>query len=395
VPNRFKYLLYIHDLLSDTAPITLLTTSANSAANPQPIRGFDIGTGSSAIYPLLGCATFPSWTFLASEADTLSHSFAAKNISANSLENRIQLLKTEFHDDLLAPLHDSHGDGTETYDFTMLNPPFYESAEEMASSTEKKALPPHSFCTGSENEMVTRGGEIAFVSSLIASSSLPENRNRVRWFTSMLGKFSSLEPLIEELGMRGVDNYAVHDLVMGGKTRRWVLAWSWMDWRPGVELSRDMASLEKRLLPPKTETSFVLQQLEVDGDAEEDNKSVEVGRRAVEEALSMPGLMKGGWKAEGGTEHIVCSSSGNVWSRAARRKRKRDEIEEPTETSGNQYLFAVKITVRMTGTGAEQKTVVRVRWSKGHDHVLYESFCGMLKRQIGRISQVEQQAHRT
>lgn len=79
-------------------------------------------------------------------------------------------------------------------DFTMCNPPFYGSAEEIASSEAGKArlpfavsmlcLPVSRFvhttsstdrrndvrvqvCTGAENEMITPGGEVAFVSRMI------------------------------------------------------------------------------------------------------------------------------------------------------------------------------------------------------------------------------------
>ena len=51
-----------------------------------------------------------------------------------------------------------------------------------------------------------------------------------------------------------------------------------------------------------------------------------------------------------------------------------DEDDEPEPALG------FKLEIRQ-GEEAEN-TEVRCRWLKGGDHVLFESFCGMLKRQI-------------
>lgn len=87
----------------------------------------------------------------------------------------------------------------------------------------------------------------------------------------------------------------------------------------------------------------------------------------------------------------------NVWSRAARRKRRlqsslashgndameiddahrrakshNDETMDIDEEQEDVISLAVKITA--------YENKVEVRWLKGYDSVLYESFCGMLKR---------------
>lgn len=73
------------------------------------------------------------------------------------------------------------------YAFCMCNPPFYESQEEVDQGLENKELEPssvsiitshhHTFdslmvkiCTGSENEMITPGGELQFISQIINES---------------------------------------------------------------------------------------------------------------------------------------------------------------------------------------------------------------------------------
>ena len=78
--------------------------------------------------------------------------------------------------------------------------------------------------------MVTPGGEVAFVSRMIDESRVL--KDRCQWYTSMLGKYSSVEIVIENLRGAGVDNWAVKDLVQGSKTKRWAVAWSWGSMRP-------------------------------------------------------------------------------------------------------------------------------------------------------------------
>lgn len=74
---------------------------------------------------------------------------------------------------------------------------------------------------------------------------------------------------------------------------------------------------------------------------------------------------------------------GNVWSRFARRKRQRVEACTegdpcPAEAKygrdvGEGVALGVRISLLPT-------CEVQTRWLKGADVVLYESFCGMLKR---------------
>ena len=127
----------------------------------------------------------------------------------------------------------------------MCNPPFYASEEEQLLAAAFKKRPPHSACTGAAIEMVTPGGEIAFVSRMIVESK--KLNDLCQWYTSMLGKYSSVEVILDRLGKAGVHNWAVRDLVQGNKTKRWAVAWSWGDMRPnnvylltGPAVLRDM-----------------------------------------------------------------------------------------------------------------------------------------------------------
>lgn len=141
-------------------------------------------------------------------------------------------------------------------DFTLCNPPFYTSAEDLISSASLKQRPPFTACTGSETEMVCKGGEVSFVSQMIVESL--QLRDGVQWYTSMLGKFSSLSKVIEQLKEYKVDNYAVTEFIQGTRTRRWAVAWSFNDRRPSAAVSRGCKSLQKSLLPFPAEQTITV-----------------------------------------------------------------------------------------------------------------------------------------
>lgn len=266
----------------------------------------------------------------------------------------------------------------ERLDFVMCNPPFYGCVEEMERGRKGKGKPPGTVCTGSKNEMVTAGGEVAFISRIINDSLVL--REKVQWYTSMVGKLGSLVPLIERLKKEGCVNWAVSELVQGSKTRRWVLAWSWTDWRPSMQVARGVGAgaLEKKYLPFPSEYSVVLE----DEDVEKVGKRLEVAMKEL----------KWSWTWDAGTGEWVGFSEGDVWSRSARRKMK-DKVEVETETEkrdmhGPELKFSVRITVK----AVHERTEVMVRWLKGEDSVLFESFCGMVKRTVEGAPKVKRKA---
>ncbi|KAL2152914.1 hypothetical protein VTH82DRAFT_4069 [Thermothelomyces myriococcoides] len=201
VPNRHNYILWLKELMDSTS-------------YEQPGRslcGLDIGTGASCIYPLLGVTQRP-WRFVATDIDAKNLSFAERNIRLNGLQDHIRLLSRK-PDDPLVPLDDLGI--ASAIDFVMMNPPFYASEEDMLSSAKKKARPPMSACSGAPVEMVCDGGEVAHVGRLLRESLTL--RDRIQWYTSMLGKLTSLEVLVEQLRHHGIDNYAVTEFVQGSQ----------------------------------------------------------------------------------------------------------------------------------------------------------------------------------
>lgn len=52
----------------------------------------------------------------------------------------------------------------------MCNPPFYSDRKEVITSAETKELGPNAVCTGADTEMITPGGEVAFVRQMVLES---------------------------------------------------------------------------------------------------------------------------------------------------------------------------------------------------------------------------------
>lgn len=73
----------------------------------------------------------------------------------------------------------------------------------------------------------------------------------------------------------------------------------------------------------------------------------------------------------------------NVWSRAARRQQQKGGsagADKTGEEEDGEPALGFKIQLRL---GKEKQEIqISIRWLRGHDSVLFESFCGMLKRQV-------------
>ena len=94
----------------------------------------------------------------------------------------------------------------------------------------------------------------------------------------------------------------------------------------------------------------------------------------------------------------------NVWSRASRRRRQqqqqqqqegegpKSEVEsahheekEEDDDNGKEPTMIFKFFLNRKRTGTRKEGVelnLTIRWLKGDDAVLFESFCGMIKREI-------------
>ncbi|KAL8996206.1 MAG: hypothetical protein Q9169_004228 [Polycauliona sp. 2 TL-2023] len=303
------------------------------------------------------------------DIDEKNLSYARQNIQANHLESRIRPLLTSSSDPLI-PLDALCLDNIT---FTICNPPFYSSPSDLLSSAAAKSRPPHSTCTGSPIEMVTPGGEVAFVTRIIKESE--QLRERCQWYTTMLGKYSSLGVVVEELKTRGVVNWAVKEFVQGGKTRRWGVGWSWVMRRPREDVARGVSnSIPKHLLPFPSQFKFEIP-----------NASIDLVGSRICMLLENLDLQ---WQYRAQISTGVGFARANVWSRAARRQQQREagsggmltkESDQDDDEEVEKAALGFKIQLAREG----EAIAVSIRWLQGADCVLFESFCGMVKRRVG------------
>lgn len=139
------------------------------------------------------------------------------------------------------------------------------------------------------------------------------------------------------------------------------------------DVARGTSTLPKHLLPFPSESSFILE------------TSLEKCIHQLNTALQALDLQ---WQYRPIMATGVGFARANVWSRAARRKQQ----QSPTDSSGKDHGMdeeeddddggpALGFKIRLK-EGNEEGTEVMVRWLQGRDSVLFESFCGMLKRQL-------------
>lgn len=361
MPVRWNYIRWIQELLDTTSD-----SYGDRYDTNREVIGLDIGVGASCIYPLLACASRPNWRMAGTDIDQHSLDYARRNVDGNEgMSKRIKLALSTA-DSLLIPLDAL---GIEELDFVMTNPPFYDSKEDMQNSYINKAAPPSAVCTGAGNEMICPGGDVGFVSRILEESL--RLKGRVQWYTAMLGKMSSLQQIVSKLKESGITNFAVTSLQAGYKTKRWAVAWSFEGYRPRNDVARH-GELVLGVLPSPT-----AQTIKVPGTSLEN-----VGEKVDELVRELD--VKWQWRAS--IDMGVMEARENVWSRAARRKKKlagaksSGEAEEAkmagsdSESEDELVGLAVKITCK--------KEEVELRWLRGSDYVLFESFCGLLRRSL-------------
>ncbi|KUF86442.1 Methyltransferase protein 16 [Phytophthora nicotianae] len=211
LPNRLNYLHWIEDLLAQANWNGKRQTHQKSTE--VAVSGIDVGTGANCIYALLG-ATMNKWKFIATEIDPVSYECAKENITSNQLETLISIKQTHTNKLLLEPLEDEPPE--RKFDFVMCNPPFFDNMKEADTN-------PESSCMGSTNEMMFPGGEVAFIGNMISESEMLQNR--ILWFTSMVGKKSSLRKLLALLRGKQVKSTRTTEFFQG-RTKRWGIAWT-------------------------------------------------------------------------------------------------------------------------------------------------------------------------
>lgn len=135
-------------------------------------------------------------------------------------------------------------------------------------------------------------------------------------------------------------------------------------------MARGITGFPKHLLPFPSETAFSIP-----------DASLQSVGQAIDAELQSLVALQWQWRANISTG--VGQAPSNVWSRLARRKRaqQRDQMPRGGEGDGDgedNVALGFKVAVRRVDGGSE----VWLRWLRGTDAKLFESFCGMLKRKL-------------
>ncbi|TFK38853.1 hypothetical protein BDQ12DRAFT_82541 [Crucibulum laeve] len=368
VPNRMNYILWIQDIID-----------AYPGSSKRTVGGIDIGTGASAIYPLLGCKMASNWHFVATEIDSASYSQAVINIRTNKLEDRIQAVKATETGPILFPLFDLDENDV-SYDFTMCNPPFYASLEEIEELALKKEAKPSAVCTGALTEMIYPGGEVAFVRQMVDES--VKLGDKCRWYTSMLGRLSSVLEVVGVLRARKITNYAVTEFVQG-QTRRWAVGWSFGDLRLPDSISRishlPPAHSLYPFLPPKNTLRQTYPELASTKEAAHSGISRHLGRKLQEvllDVLREIECVEANEAPPAGAERssepssaamlphirpsedtfplITVQAARNTWSRSARRKKKGVPNHSPATLPTRSFSSSTTMNTDLPATGLQR-----------------------------------------
>ncbi|MFD0941159.1 23S rRNA (adenine(1618)-N(6))-methyltransferase RlmF [Pedobacter boryungensis] len=222
IPGRADYIHYAADLLA----------SCNNKTIPigKEIKVLDVGVGANCVYPIIGHQEY-GWNFVGSEIDEIAIR-SAKNIIAinpslkNAIEIRLQSAKNEIFKTIV------HKE--ERFDLTICNPPFHASAEEANAGSQRKnrnlgnknyAKPVLNF-GGKNNELWTKGGEIAFIGKMIEESK--SIKNQCLWFTSLVSKSENLAAIYAMLKRVDVAEIRTSEMSTGNKITR-IIAWTFLD----------------------------------------------------------------------------------------------------------------------------------------------------------------------
>ncbi|KAI9226692.1 MAG: hypothetical protein DHS80DRAFT_24996 [Piptocephalis tieghemiana] len=366
IPNRASYIMWIERLMR----VMNLLSPNSSRDSSAPLQGMDIGTGATCIYPLMACRRHPNLIFLATDISEESLECAQRNVNANGLHDRIRLAQTSPFNTLPVELIKQE---TTRYDFCMCNPPFYSSWEEVVLAQKAKVEPPSAPVSGQANELITVGGERAFIHRMIRESK--EVTDKVRWFTTMVGKRETMLDMILFFKEYEVEAFTLGDIQIG-KTHRWVIAWSFSEDRPITSLMPKVSQRTAHLQPTGQYTAWIdLPRL----------RSVQAIYGWVEECVMGEWGVRemGGWVGEG--EHLWVGRIEEVtWTRKAKRRRKGEcpgqQMDDPIQPKE-----PLKIAILLLPLLEEKGWRVEVWCVQGKDSGVFDSFSSIFLRRLRSV----------
>jgi 23S rRNA (adenine1618-N6)-methyltransferase len=220
VPGRADYLHHAADLLAGE--------SGGRVPRGPGVRVLDVGTGASAIYPLIGHREY-GWSFVGTDVDEAALASAARILAANpGLVDAIVLRRqADSRAAFAGVVHPG-----ERFELVVCNPPFHASARAAAAAArEKWRKLGRGAASGSRNfggtaaELWCEGGEQGFLRRMAEESAA--FASQVRWFSSLVSSAESLPAVQRALRRTGARRVRAVPMAQGQKRSRF-LAWSFV-----------------------------------------------------------------------------------------------------------------------------------------------------------------------
>ena len=220
IPSRADYLHHVADLLA--------ADRHGKIPRGPDIRGLDIGVGANCIYPLIGHREY-GWRFVGSDTDPRALRAAQQIVDANAglaaaIEFRLQAAPRKIFAGILEP--------DDRFNFVLCNPPFHASARaaeagavrkwrNLGKAGNRESNPKLNF-GGQAAELWCEGGEVGFVSRMVAESATL--RAQALWFSALVSREDNLPQVYSALKEVGASRVETIDMAPGQKKSR-IVAW--------------------------------------------------------------------------------------------------------------------------------------------------------------------------
>ncbi len=221
IPGRADYIHYMADLLSENNFDTIPTG--------KKITCFDIGVGSSCIYPIIGVAEY-NWKFIGSDIDPKSIASAQQIVNANSiLKDKIDCRLQQNSPNIFYGIISKDS----KIDLSVCNPPFHSSFEDAQKGTQRKVMNLSGERTtktirnfaGISNELICEGGEYKFIQNMIRESK--NFSKNFYWFSTLVSKQANLKGIYKSLEKVEVIQIKTIPMGTGNKSSR-IVAWTFL-----------------------------------------------------------------------------------------------------------------------------------------------------------------------
>ena len=222
IPGRADYIHYMADLLAKL--------NAGNIPKGKAIKVLDVGVGANCIYPIIGTSVY-DWSFVGSDVEEESLLSVQNIINENknlkeNITTRLQVNSSDIFEGII--------NSEDRFDFTLCNPPFHKSQKEaIAGNTRKvKNLTKQKDAKstlnfgGKNNELWCKGGEIAFIKTMIMQS-VKFSKNCL-YFSTLVSKKENLPEIYRTLKSLKPNEIETIEMTQGQKITR-IVVWSFLD----------------------------------------------------------------------------------------------------------------------------------------------------------------------